>query len=282
MDLSPPLAFQSKAVRDLAWTISSPALMAHPLAIDDSVCQQFYREMLPQLKELDTSGRLEQFLSEKVTNQRLGSYFETLIEYWIAKSAGLALVEKNLQVCEETGKTVGEFDFLLKDTRTNTYYHWEAAVKYYLQHPVSAKWEHWIGPNHKDNLALKWHRLTERQVWRSKQRAAQQLLKSRETQSVQPRIFIKGWFFYHCKNWGHKLLPPQSANPVHLKGLWCYQSEMSEVIRRANGRWKMLHCLEWLSPEIETTNNRLMSGAEMEDFLNDYFQKNPNPRCWSI
>jgi len=96
-------------------------------------------------KKLRLGHQLEHFFQFLIDN----SYYETLVS--------------NLQIIENK-ITIGELDFILRDTITNQIIHVEIATKFYLYDPsFEDELKCWIGPNRKDSLIQKMDKLQEKQ-----------------------------------------------------------------------------------------------------------------------
>jgi hypothetical protein len=113
--------FKHQSVRDLAWAIVSPPLIAQP----SGVCrwpQQFwferqYEDTLSWLNTLDQDpAELEELLSGQ-KDRRLGKYFETLWFYWFSHHPRYQIIENNLQIIID-GETFGEMDIIVFDKLT--------------------------------------------------------------------------------------------------------------------------------------------------------------------
>ncbi|MFT5602019.1 MAG: hypothetical protein ACI9N1_002269 [Flavobacteriales bacterium] len=79
----------------------------------------------------------------------LGKQAEKYVSQMIKNSSRYELILENHQVIEGK-RTVGELDFIILDTFSNTHIHLELATKFYLK-----KEDEWVGPNLKDRLDLK-------------------------------------------------------------------------------------------------------------------------------
>ncbi|QKX06228.1 DUF1853 family protein [Aquimarina sp. TRL1] len=99
-------------------------------------------------------------------NEVLGKRVEQLFEYYISCHPHYTLIAKNIQVFRQK-ITIGELDFLLLDTHTDTVLHVELVYKFYIydttvrhSHPLA----NWIGPNRKDALLEKTEKLLQKQL----------------------------------------------------------------------------------------------------------------------
>ena len=83
LDRPPHSTFRSKAVRDLAWIMSSPNLLDQPESLSDQWSGTLSRAALPWLTSIDADdSELCQWLAEQRGSARLGFYFAALLEYW--------------------------------------------------------------------------------------------------------------------------------------------------------------------------------------------------------
>ena len=83
LDRPPRPTFRSKAVRDLAWVMSSPNLLDQPESLSDEWSGSLSRAALPWLTSIDDDdSKLCQWLAEQRGSTRLGFYFAALLEYW--------------------------------------------------------------------------------------------------------------------------------------------------------------------------------------------------------
>ena len=83
LDRPPRSTFRSKAVRDLAWVMSSPNLLDQPESLSDEWSRSLSRAALPWLTSIDDDdSKLCQWLAEQRGSTRLGFYFAALLEYW--------------------------------------------------------------------------------------------------------------------------------------------------------------------------------------------------------
>ena len=103
-------------VRDLAWTLLSPALLSeaplrqrHPLT-----ASRWHREpelLATWLLSQDAEpSMLEAWLSQR-SNRRLGLYYERLWQYALCQAPDIQLLAANLPI-RQNGSTLGELDLL--------------------------------------------------------------------------------------------------------------------------------------------------------------------------
>jgi len=209
--------FQNRLVRDLAWVISSPPLVAgeindtHWWSHQD--CLNEYSACLPALKILDQNPAPLITHLEKVKSKRLGLRFEALVAYWIKISPNYKLLEQNIQIIKE-GHTFGEMDFIIKEVCSQKVIHLEVAVKFYLGSPPYEDPFHWFGTNTQDQLGKKIAHLKTRQTQLGKTHA--NYLKERGIEIDKQHCFLKGRLFYPL---GFDA-PPNGVTSNHLRGRW--------------------------------------------------------------
>ncbi|RZU38374.1 hypothetical protein EV700_2305 [Fluviicoccus keumensis] len=232
-------------VRNLAWALASPALLrelpdsAHPVRIlDDRFWLPLFAAYRPRLDALerDPSPLVEFLAAHK--NHRLGYYFEYLLLFWLQDEAfhPFRLIRHRATIM--AGKiTVGELDFLLRNTDSGKVEHWEAAVKFYLGHPPLTVAGHWIGPNSHDTLGAKLTHLA-RQQFR---------FDAFEDHVIEQRCLVmKGQLFYP-PGLTEETLDCLSAG--HLRGQWRdWTSFRADPAFRAL-RWRHAGRDEWLADQ---------------------------------
>lgn len=105
------------------------------------------------LDELNIVGRMP-----------LGKRIEEFFNFYTHHSTEYNVIAKSVQVFTEK-ITIGEFDFLLKDMKTDGIIHLELVFKFYLYDPeaIGSEYSKWIGPNRNDNLEYKLNKLQNKQ-----------------------------------------------------------------------------------------------------------------------
>ena len=167
------LNYKTPAVRQLAFALLSPNIIQqipNDLKIHysfnlhkEGIWQNYYDQYTSRLHYLDHHpNELHDFLNQ-LKSTRLGLRFEMLIWFWLLDSTyhPYQVIAHSLQIIDGPN-TIGELDFLIKNTETNQIEHWEVALKYYLgEHNLSL--EHWYGLNRQDTLFKKMHHFTKKQ-----------------------------------------------------------------------------------------------------------------------
>lgn len=244
--------FIHQSVRDLAWTISTPPLIAqlsHPCIWPQSKWyQQLYQESLPWLNAVDSDPSELDDLLNMQKDRRLGKYFETLWFFWLSHQQRYQIVENNVQIIID-GKTFGEIDFIVFDKNTKKTIHWEVAVKFYLGVGDTREMSNWYGPNLADRLDIKVEHLMHRQSIISSNKQVRHWLKQQGLHIDQCAVILKGRLYYPWHlNQRDVLLdviaPPQCA-PDHLFSWWFKQSQF-DVEFDTNQRFIALINKGWL------------------------------------
>ncbi|MHB1176000.1 MAG: DUF1853 family protein [Sulfuriferula sp.] len=255
-------------VRDLIWVMAAPGLMressALNFAVPDSFGQEAVLRSMPALQALDRDpGPLHEWIAVR-KSQRLGRYFESLLEYWITHLLGGEIIAANLAV--KLGDIVtGEYDFLWRDAG-GVLNHWEASVKLYLQVDAAAGLAGYIGTLTRDRLDLKFAHLRDKQLKLSSTVAGQAVL-PRAGEIVHARALLKGWLFYP---YGQAAISPPEVSPQHLSGWWL-RWRASGFNPQPGLRWKILLRLEWFTPAMGSSTEGLQTEADFSAALEAHF-----------
>jgi len=255
---------------DLLWSLTSPLM---------TVLEK-YHPTLPQLMPYQSpeqshwqtvntvTGLDDCFCNEtppRLSSHFLGPYFEQCWLRLINKSNNLNLLAHNLQI-HHAGVTLGEFDFLVRETITERVIHQELAIKFYLGLPVSTAdglRSVWFGPNQMDRLDLKLNAMINRQVQLSKQVQARKFLSEMNSSPIAPstsistEIVCKGYLF---QPYQQSLPLPAYVNPDSLSGEWLPRSLMPALMGRYDG-WVILPKLQWLA--VGNHHQRIKTDAEL-------------------
>jgi hypothetical protein len=239
------LPYRQPAVRDLAWSLSSPPLL---LRDDPDVYwpdadwfaglgTSFHQRLL----QLDADPRPLMTLLDESRDRRLGSRFEAFWRYWLEANPRYRLLHANLPV-RAGGATLGEFDLIVRDNDSGKVLHWELAVKFFLGAGDTRQAANWRGPGKRDRLDIKTDRLLLHQARLSRHPLARRLLTERRLHIDETWVIMKGRLFYP-----HAGIhpPPAGAHPRHLRGFRVTTGELESL---ADGAWQVLEKTQWFAP----------------------------------
>lgn len=304
------LTLRTQSVRDLAWAVGSPGLLAGDARefsgrlLDDSWCQAALEHGSDFLKNLDLQPAILHAWLEARPTRRLGRYFEALMEFWFTHRAGLRLVASHVPV--RHGKiTLGEYDALCLDEKTQDLVHLELAVKYYLYTEFGAKvgtdpWQCYLGPQTHDRLDLKVGRMFAHQLSLSNTVLGHAALPiSVRHLPLQALAFLKGTLFYpwikesgfanNCVNTCamNNFLDPLGQSRISrraLRGFWIHVQHASDMVTHVPEatRWMILPKMRWLSPAVWSEEHRtqaseLSEGIGFVSLLEEHFATDQNP-----
>ncbi|WP_280545751.1 DUF1853 family protein [Halomonas sp. 11-S5] len=253
-------------VRDLAWILLAPDLIAMPwpgrpsrgeLGLADD------GQLAAWLDALEAApDALEAHLAPALKG-RMGLYHERLWQFLLAEAPGTRLLAHNLRI-HQGKRTLGELDLLYSRRDDPRPVHLEVTIKFYLglpQGPGSANSQaRWIGPGGADSLAAKrehLHRHQLRLAGSPEARVALAPLLSPHSPQSPPgregaaaplavRLAIPGVLFYP---WHASLPAPWEATPDHLQGRWLFARDWHRLRdglpRDTRGAW--LHKPHWLA-----------------------------------
>lgn len=245
-----PRRLQHPAVRDLAWTLLSPSLLAradgerlrHPLHASTWAAQP--RRLAGWLHDLD---RQPQRLLERLpaaNGNRLGRYYEQLWQFALQAAPDVRLLAANLAI-RDHGHTLGELDLLVEDDEGLQ--HIELAVKFYLG-PSDADGRitaNWLGPGRLDRLDLKLARLLQHQLRLTGLPAAREPLAHLSTRTARASLWLGGYLFYP---WPHACSAPVDAGARHQRGAWVHRRDWPSWQALHPGCWQPLPRMSWLAP----------------------------------
>nr|WP_288356059.1 DUF1853 family protein [uncultured Pseudomonas sp.] len=260
-----PRHLSEPAVRDLAWTLLSPPLLAHtpwpqrhPLIASSWAAEPgLLADWLQRQDEYPQA--LHEWLSRNSV-RRLGLYYERLWQFALQAAPGIEVLAANLPI-RQVGHTLGELDLLLRDA--SGVHHVELAIKLYLGQPPGAA-ERWIGPGGRDRLDLKLDHLATHQLPLSASPEARQTLQVLTDAPIQASMWLGGYLFYPL---GLDHPPPLGAETTHLRGRWLHRRQWSALqAEYADARWQPLPRSAWLAPaKLQATQS--WSEAQLQSWL---------------
>lgn len=229
------LPYTQPALRDLAFLLTSPAPWDSGRNL--SPAQLLGPQGHALLAELEENpAPLSHWLAQQPC-QRLGHYAERLLAFWFQLAPHIELVAANVPVREAGGRTIGEFDFLIR--LDGVPLHVETASKFYLQLGHGA--DTLVGPSLRDAWPLKAAKLQE-QLQLARHPAAARVLPPGFA-GCASAARLAGWFFYA----GTPAAPVAPLAPEQLQG-WISPLQQPWPSFSSGGRWIWLSRLGWLAP----------------------------------
>ena len=190
------------------------SLIESPLLVSD----------LPQAAQLDRRYfAISDQPVELNFDQKLGHLYEDALASLLTSSPGIELVEQNLQIRTDVHTTVGELDFLIRQS-DSTLVHLELATKFYLAIEADNGFR-FPGPDARDNYHRKIERLLSHQLTLTKKYRAH-LPPTYAKENIEVRQLIYGCLFDHISQ--TKESSPQFCNPDCRRGKWLRQSELAK------------------------------------------------------
>lgn len=238
-----PRRLSQPQVRDLAWTLVAPPLLAaadtrHPLLASDWARQP--GQLADWLRQQDAApAALAAWLAQG-SDRRLGRQYERLWQFALERAPGVRLRAANLPL-REGERTLGELDLLVEDAEG--VHHLELAVKFYLGEGSAAA-PRWLGPGGEDQLARKLAHLRERQLPLSATPLAQASLALLDIAPPRAALWLGGYLFQPLAG---PLPWPTGALPPRQPQLWCERRQLPE------GPWEVLPKGHWLAPAVAGT-----------------------------
>ena len=268
-------------VKNLAWALLSPTLCkskGNPtLFLNDDWCETQYKDYKPNLIALDKNPQPLLTTLARTKDLRLGNYFEKLFLFWLQNNEHYDLLLNNHPI-RSPGKTLGEFDFIVKDNNTGETQHWETSVKFYLGTGDTSQSRNWHGPGNQDRLDLKYRHLCNQQILLAERPESKRELEKKNIHVDRKHIIIKGRLFYGPGLFEeNKSYPaPLLINPFHLKGCWMTCSKFTSTkLPALSSNTTSIHRLqktEWLTASIGSGHSYM----DTKQFIAE------NPPSWPI
>ena len=141
---------------------------------------------------------------------RLGHQMEYVFRQCILQAKEYDLLVYNAPI-RDSGKTLGEVDFILKDRTDNRHFHVELTFKFYIINPeISEPIHRLMGPNKRDMFFTKLDKIREEQLLLLKTARGKALLETYNLEKIEilPRVCFKAQLFV-----------PYQTNKVHIRPL---------------------------------------------------------------
>lgn len=243
-------------------------------SVSQSESLAHWQQALPSLENLEQNPQPLVDYLESHHGLRVGRYFEALMNYWLRNIATVKVVVNNFQI-QDGKRTVGELDFLFQNE--TGLIHWEAAVKYYLQHTPRCTAGEFIGPNTADNLGSKLGRIFTKQLPRSTPGVLRQVLGDTAVPpAIERKAYVKGWLFYPPGQ-VESAEPPLEVSCGHSRGFWIHHGSAQLPPCGPHKRWALLRKPYWLAPMRIHCDDGLMSATQIDMLLDSHFASRTTP-----
>jgi uncharacterized protein len=236
---------------DLRWLLLSPPLLnpeytefTQKIVLHDATEVAQIDIWLQGLEAPEQREKLIAWMASKPAKQivRLGRYAEHLVEFYLRFGPLERLVAANLQIRaaalamqRKDFTTLGEVDFLLRDTDDKPF-HWELAVKYFVCRNIAKpRVDDLVGPDSAETFDQKIDKVMGKQLVQTPPSPYDQTM-------WQPQAFTRGWMFYRS---GKDIPVIAELATNHLKGFWVEHKDLTELV---NGHYYIVPRARWLSP----------------------------------
>lgn len=210
------------------------SLIHGPLLIEDlPEASTFARERLEVPK---TSARLD-------TEKKLGHLYEDALATLLEASPEHDLLERNLQLHDSAGSTLGELDFLVYDRLADQLIHLELATKFYLAVPTESGLA-LPGPDARDTYFRKLRSLRERQLLLARTHRAA-LPPRYQQETIIARSLIHGCLFDPIDE--TEPCAPDHSAPNCRRGRWLAVDEI-EARFATNTKFQIIPKTLWPVP----------------------------------
>ena len=250
-------SYHTTPVRHLAWLCQASQLLTQGSFEPAAYITPAMLETLACWDQNPTAG--PQALSA-LPHYRLGVYVESLYACLLGDLLGWQILARNLPI-RSGGTTLGELDFVVRNPNTGEVEHHEIAIKFYLGYQSSLGIPAlWYGPNPRDRLDLKTHKIVHKQSLRCQLPAARATLSALGiAHPVCTRVFMPGYLFYPAASLLH---PPSQVAASHARGRWMYWQQAASV---NTTHWVRLKKPHWLGPWQQTQAPNLDAGRQNLD-----------------
>ncbi len=237
-----PDRYLPHVAQDLNWIVHAPFLTREKPSPDF----RHHPDTSQALQELADNPAL--ILTDLMGMKRhnLGTYFETLVFYWLRALGGVHILAQNLQI-HSAEKTHGELDLIFKFE--DQIYHWELSIKFYANLGDPECETDWVGPLKKDNLGKKLDRMMGHQIPLLRSEEASAILKEKHLthDKIISSPFVKGMLFHKKAREYKDHILPRRINPNCLQSRWFdLQSVEEELLQKAT-HYAHVPKMQWMS-----------------------------------
>ncbi|MGM0636256.1 MAG: DUF1853 family protein [Bacteroidota bacterium] len=202
------------------------------------------------LTKKETLFTLSETTEKQVSRHKfLGKRVEFFFADYIQQHPNYNLLAHSLQVFEDQ-KTLGEFDFFIQDKEKKVIKHIELIYKLYIYDGSYSENDLacWVGPNRKDFLVDKIHKLKTKQFPLIKSQQAKTILEEKldlSVERIQQEVCFKAMLFtpHHSNEIDN--LTFEHINPECITGEWFLYSSYLEILQ-AEDRFYIPKKTEWI------------------------------------
>lgn len=207
----------------------------------------------------------------------LGKRAEYFMKVYLEQHKNVKDVYHSLQVQGENN-TLGELDFLFFDVEQNEWIHLELICKFYVftgnenQNDIAS----WIGPNLKDRLDYKIHKLRSHQLKILERPETQKVLneKNVDLKNIKTKICYKAKLYLPFDS---STFIPNQLNSDCLKGN-CYNYEIFKDFQFSEMLFYVPHKHEWLCQP--KTNNQWYDFDKAKNILKQSIDEKRSKMVW--
>ena len=206
-------------------------------------------------------------------NLRLGKYIERFVSYQLAQEQSIKIIAENIQIQKEK-RTLGELDcIILKDEKP---IHIEVIYKFYLfdNSAGQTEIEHFIGPNRKDSLLEKLHKLREKQLPLLYAHESATYLRSihLNIDKIEQQVYFKAQLFVPlCEE--NILL--KKINQACIVGFYINKKELSQF---KDCKFYIPNKKDWLL--VPHPNVDWLTFYPFKEKATEYLERDFSPLCW--
>ncbi|MEY3997033.1 MAG: hypothetical protein RL344_1376 [Pseudomonadota bacterium] len=258
----------ARCLADLKWLLQSKPLLSLQKDRFSAVVQSYNalqkQHIVAWLSQVDTEHLYRTILHtvpKKNVAIRLGRYAETLLLYFLQHSklfeliaANVPLRSKTIEDSHKDHTTIGEIDYLLRDTN-GLYWHWELAIKFYLYYPRQDSLSNkalivandFKGPAGVDTLALKLNKMFDKQLYHQPPPPYNPDLSKIWCAAAYTRGYLFYPFYLYSQINFSDIYACDALNPHHGRGWWLTIDQFA-ITNNIGDYFVHLPRLHWLAP----------------------------------
>lgn len=246
--------------------LATPQIYAEDHILDYPLYHAFHLASPEELPEISAPGAT-------ILGKRMEHFFGSYIDQFTSEM----ILAHNRQIIQDQ-KTLGELDFLLKNSISGEISHVELIYKFYIYDEAtgSSESDHLIGPNKRDSLGRKIDRLKKRQFPLLYHEATRNLLDEWE---VAPNDVVQKMCFKASVFLPKRMdrIPLEIINPATISGYWIKTSEFTLEAYQKN---KFFIPAKNYWPVKPERNSTWLTRQEIEPQLHQLLAKKFSPLVW--